>query len=90
MGLSRRYWKASTMSPILSSVFWTSSFDGKSMQVAELLFKNGFKEANAIRGGVRGEQGKFRISFYPLLYIFTQRKEKSFRTTWYKWGHAAK
>jgi hypothetical protein len=27
------------------------------MRVAELLFKNGFKEAYAIRGGVRGKKG---------------------------------
>lgn len=33
------------------------SFDGNSMKVAELLVKNGFKEAYAIKGGVRGEKG---------------------------------
>ncbi|TKY65310.1 Rhodanese domain-containing protein 4A [Spatholobus suberectus] len=37
------------------------SFDGNSMKVAELLFKNGFKEAYAIRGGVRGQQGWMAI-----------------------------
>ncbi|KAL9297087.1 hypothetical protein ACSQ67_022983 [Phaseolus vulgaris] len=37
------------------------SFDDNSMKVAELLFKNGFKEAYAIKGGVRGEQGWMAI-----------------------------
>ncbi|XP_020220136.1 rhodanese-like domain-containing protein 4A, chloroplastic [Cajanus cajan] len=43
------------------------SFDGNSMKVAELLFKNGFKEAYAIKGGVRGQQGWMAIqdSFLP-------------------------
>ncbi|XP_022635668.1 rhodanese-like domain-containing protein 4A, chloroplastic isoform X1 [Vigna radiata var. radiata] len=43
------------------------SFDDNSMKVAELLFKNGFKEAYAIKGGVRGEQGWMAIqdSFLP-------------------------
>ncbi|KAL3621874.1 hypothetical protein CASFOL_034070 [Castilleja foliolosa] len=34
-----------------------SSFDGNSLKVAELLVKNGFKEAYAIRGGIRGKKG---------------------------------
>ncbi|KAK6937932.1 hypothetical protein RJ641_031440 [Dillenia turbinata] len=33
------------------------SFDGNSMKAAELLFKSGFKEAFAIRGGARGKDG---------------------------------
>lgn len=33
------------------------SFDGNSMKVAELLVKNGFKEAFAVRGGIRGNKG---------------------------------
>ena len=33
------------------------SFDGNSMKVAELLAKNGLKEAYAIRGGIRGNKG---------------------------------
>lgn len=33
------------------------SFDGNSMKVAELLFKDGFKEAYAIKDGVRGKKG---------------------------------
>ncbi|KAI3418604.1 uncharacterized protein J3R85_013667 [Psidium guajava] len=37
------------------------NFDGDSMKVAELLFKNGFEEAYAIKGGVRGEKGWLAI-----------------------------
>lgn len=33
------------------------SFDGNSMKVAELLVKSGFKEAYAIKDGVRGKKG---------------------------------
>lgn len=33
------------------------SFDGNSIKVAELLVKNGLKEAYAIRGGIRGKKG---------------------------------
>ncbi|KAI4963516.1 hypothetical protein ZWY2020_011431 [Hordeum vulgare] len=33
------------------------NFDGNSMKVAELLFNNGFKEAYAIKGGLRGPDG---------------------------------
>lgn len=33
------------------------SFDGDSLNAAELLFKNGFKEAYAIKGGLRGKNG---------------------------------
>ncbi|CAJ1824633.1 unnamed protein product [Sphenostylis stenocarpa] len=44
-----------------TAVYVLDSFDGNSMKVAELLFKNGFKEAYAIRGGVRGQQGWMAI-----------------------------
>ena len=33
------------------------SFDDDSLKVAELLVKNGFKEAYAIKGGLRGKDG---------------------------------
>lgn len=33
------------------------SIDGNSMSAAELLFKKGFKEAYAIKGGVAGNKG---------------------------------
>ncbi|XP_010251414.1 PREDICTED: rhodanese-like domain-containing protein 4, chloroplastic isoform X3 [Nelumbo nucifera] len=45
------------MQEILPSVLLTSSFDGNSMKVAELLVKNGFKEAYAIKGGIKGKNG---------------------------------
>lgn len=38
-------------------MFLTSSFDGDSLKLAELLYKNGFKEAYAIKGGLRGKDG---------------------------------
>ncbi|KAI9075675.1 hypothetical protein K1719_042372 [Acacia pycnantha] len=56
------------------------NFDGKSMQVAELLFKNGFKEAYAIRGGVRGEQGWMEIQdtlLPPSVHIYPKKKIKA-------------
>ncbi|KAK4775518.1 hypothetical protein SAY87_023479 [Trapa incisa] len=37
------------------------NLDGNSMKVAELLFKSGFKEAYAIKGGVRGKKGWLAI-----------------------------
>jgi len=46
------------------------------MKVAELLFKNGFKEAYAIRGGVRGEKGWmvcFFHFFFDCTVFFTHR-----------------
>lgn len=45
------------------------SFDGNSMKVAELLFKNGFKAAYAIKGGVRGKKG-WMVCFHSLLLIY--------------------
>ncbi|XP_022771582.1 rhodanese-like domain-containing protein 4A, chloroplastic isoform X2 [Durio zibethinus] len=33
------------------------NFEGNSLKAAELLYQNGFKEAYAIRGGVRGQKG---------------------------------
>jgi len=45
------------------------------MKVAELLFKNGFKEAYAIKGGVRGQQGWMVWSFSSFSYaccLFTR------------------
>ncbi|KAI8013182.1 hypothetical protein LOK49_LG05G01640 [Camellia lanceoleosa] len=55
------------------------NFDGNSMKVAELLFKNGFKEAYAIRGGVRGENGWQAIqeTLLPLsVHIYPKKKVK--------------
>ncbi|KAK8947484.1 hypothetical protein KSP40_PGU022769 [Platanthera guangdongensis] len=38
-----------------------NNFDGNSLEVAKLLFKNGFKEAYAIKGGVLGTDGWLEI-----------------------------
>ncbi|GFQ07828.1 rhodanese-like domain-containing protein 4a chloroplastic, partial [Phtheirospermum japonicum] len=43
--------------PINTTVCIIDNFDGNSLKVAELLVKNGFKEAYAIRGGIRGKNG---------------------------------
>ncbi|KAF3961712.1 hypothetical protein CMV_013697 [Castanea mollissima] len=56
------------------------NFDGNSMKVAELLFKNGFKEAYAIRGGVRGDKGWLAIQdslLPPSVHIYPKKKVKT-------------
>ncbi|XP_074284051.1 rhodanese-like domain-containing protein 4A, chloroplastic isoform X1 [Silene latifolia] len=53
------------------------NFDGNSMKVAELLFKNGFKEAYAIKGGVRGKKGWQEIQeefLPPAVHVFRRKK----------------
>ncbi|XP_026436699.1 protein TIC 62, chloroplastic-like isoform X2 [Papaver somniferum] len=53
----------------------TSSFDGKSLQVAELLVKKGFKEAYAIKGGIRGKDGWQEIQetlLPPSVHVFAK------------------
>ncbi|KAH9609693.1 hypothetical protein KSS87_004898 [Heliosperma pusillum] len=53
------------------------SFDGNSLKVAELLFKNGFKEAYAIKGGVRGKKGWQEIQeefLPPAVHVFRRKK----------------
>lgn len=55
------------------------NFDGNSMKVAELLFKNGFKEAYAIKGGVRGEKGWLAIQeslLPPSVHMSPKKKSK--------------
>nr|ABN08992.1 Rhodanese-like [Medicago truncatula] len=62
-----------------TAVFVLDSFDGNSMKVAELLFKNGFKEAYAIKGGVRGQQGWMAIQdtlLPPSVHINRRKKTK--------------
>nr|KAJ0188635.1 hypothetical protein LSAT_V11C900461490 [Lactuca sativa] len=53
--------------PANTTICILDNFDGNSMKVAELLFNNGFKEAYAIRGGVRGNSGWLEIqeTFLP-------------------------
>ncbi|XAR58796.1 hypothetical protein NMG60_11014341 [Bertholletia excelsa] len=56
------------------------NFDGNSMKVAELLYKNGFKEAYAIRGGVRGKKGWQEIQeslLPPSVHIYPRKKAKT-------------
>ncbi|XP_055814179.1 rhodanese-like domain-containing protein 4A, chloroplastic [Solanum dulcamara] len=55
------------------------NFDGNSIKVAELLVKNGLKEAYAIRGGIRGKKGWQEIQeilLPPSVHIYTKKKVK--------------
>lgn len=55
------------------------NFDGNSIKVAELLFKNGFKEAYAIRGGMRGKKGWQEIQqelLPPSVHVYPKKKSK--------------
>ncbi|XP_031259052.1 rhodanese-like domain-containing protein 4A, chloroplastic isoform X1 [Pistacia vera] len=55
------------------------NFEGNSLTAAELLFKNGFKEAYAIKGGVRGKQGWLEIQdtlLPPSVHIIPRKKKK--------------
>ncbi|PON65928.1 Rhodanese-like domain containing protein [Trema orientale] len=55
------------------------NLDGNSMKVAELLFKNGFKEAYAIKGGIAGKKGWMEIQetlLPPSTHIYTKKKIK--------------
>ncbi|XP_047054696.1 rhodanese-like domain-containing protein 4A, chloroplastic [Lolium rigidum] len=56
------------------------NFDGNSVKVAELLVNNGFKEAYAIKGGVRGPEGWQAIQekyLPPAVHVFPKKKKKS-------------
>ncbi|PWA36141.1 rhodanese-like domain-containing protein [Artemisia annua] len=62
-----------------TSVVILDNFDGASMKVAELLVNNGFKEAYAIRGGVRGDNGWLDIQetlLPPSVHINPKMKVK--------------
>ncbi|XP_006350434.1 rhodanese-like domain-containing protein 4A, chloroplastic [Solanum tuberosum] len=55
------------------------NFDGNSIKVAELLVKNGLKEACAIRGGIRGKKGWQEIQetlLPPSVHIYPKKKDK--------------
>ncbi|XVE72648.1 hypothetical protein DITRI_Ditri11bG0054900 [Diplodiscus trichospermus] len=55
------------------------NFDGNSLKAAELLYQNGFKEAYAIRGGVRGKKGWLAIQdtlLPPSVHIKPKKKKK--------------
>ncbi|KAL7152096.1 hypothetical protein ABFS83_04G074900 [Erythranthe nasuta] len=63
--------------PVNTSVCIIDNFDGNSLKVAELLVKNGFKEAYAIRGGVRGKKGWQEIQetlLPPSVHIYPKEK----------------
>ncbi|KAI7753816.1 hypothetical protein M8C21_013628 [Ambrosia artemisiifolia] len=65
--------------PATTTLCILDNFDGESMKVAELLFNNGFKEAYAIRGGVRGTNGWLEIQetlLPPSVHITLKRKVK--------------
>lgn len=56
------------------------NFDGNSMTVAELLVANGFKEAYAIKGGIRGKKGWQEIQetlLPPSVHIKSKKKVKT-------------
>ncbi|GAA0139309.1 hypothetical protein LIER_00881 [Lithospermum erythrorhizon] len=56
------------------------NFDGASIKVAELLVNKGFKEAYAIRGGIRGKNGWLDIQesmLPPSVHIRPKKKAKS-------------
>ncbi|KAF3434947.1 hypothetical protein FNV43_RR22034 [Rhamnella rubrinervis] len=56
------------------------NFDGNAMKVAELLFKNGFNAAYAIKGGVRGKNGWMEIQetlLPPPVHIYSKKKGKT-------------
>ncbi|KAL5996679.1 hypothetical protein ACLOJK_007598 [Asimina triloba] len=55
------------------------NFDGYSLKVAELLVSNGFKEAYAIKGGLRGKDGCQEIQenfLPPSLHVYPRKKGK--------------
>ncbi|XP_074334168.1 rhodanese-like domain-containing protein 4A, chloroplastic isoform X2 [Apium graveolens] len=65
--------------PANTTICILDSFDDNSLKVAELLFKNGFREAYAIRGGVKGKNGWLAIQetlLPPSVHIFPKKKKK--------------
>ncbi|CAD6228829.1 unnamed protein product [Miscanthus lutarioriparius] len=54
------------------------NFDGNSLKVAELLVENGFKEAYAIKGGLRGPEGWQAVQenyLPPSVHVFPRKKK---------------
>ncbi|KAF8664074.1 hypothetical protein HU200_054983 [Digitaria exilis] len=54
------------------------NFDGNSLRVAELLIENGFKEAYAIKGGLRGPEGWQAVQenyLPPSVHVFPRKKK---------------
>ncbi|WOL04462.1 rhodanese-like domain-containing protein 4, chloroplastic [Canna indica] len=53
------------------------NFDGDSLKLAELLYKNGFKEAYAIKGGLRGKNGWQEIQetyLPPSMHVYPRKQ----------------
>ncbi|KAH9794036.1 Rhodanese domain-containing protein [Citrus sinensis] len=70
--------------PINTVVCILDNFDGNSLKAAELLYKNGFKEAYAISGGVRGKKGWLAIQetlLPPAVHILPKKKKKKTKTS---------
>ncbi|GER55004.1 thiosulfate sulfurtransferase GlpE [Striga asiatica] len=65
--------------PSDTTVCILDNFDGNSFKAAELLVKNGFKEAYAIRGGIRGRKGWQDIQetlLPPSVHIYPTKRSK--------------
>lgn len=65
--------------PENTTVCVMDNFDGNSIKVAELLVKNGLKEAYSIRGGIRGKKGWKEIQetlLPPSVHIYPKKKVK--------------
>ncbi|MCL7031638.1 hypothetical protein MKW94_013164 [Papaver nudicaule] len=65
--------------PRNTTLYVIDNFDGKSLQVAELLVKNGFKEAYAIKGGIRGKDGWQEIQetlLPPSVHVFAKKDNR--------------
>ncbi|XP_021762778.1 rhodanese-like domain-containing protein 4A, chloroplastic [Chenopodium quinoa] len=65
--------------PNNTSVCIVDNFDGNSIKVAELLVKNGFKEAYAIKGGISGKNGWREIQqefLPPSVHVYPKKKVK--------------
>ncbi|KAL1194279.1 Rhodanese-like domain-containing protein 4A [Cardamine amara subsp. amara] len=72
--------KGSFSDPDNTVVCVLDNFDGNSMKVAELLIKNGFKEAYYIKGGARGKKGWLAIQeelLPPPVHMYTAKNVKS-------------
>ncbi|CAN6544965.1 unnamed protein product [Malus baccata var. baccata] len=70
--------------PAKTVVCVLGNFDGISIKVAELLFKNGFKEAYAIKGGVGGTKGWLESQetlLPPSMHIYPKKKVKTSQET---------
>ncbi|KAL1834954.1 hypothetical protein ACET3Z_004605 [Daucus carota] len=70
--------------PANTTICILDSFDDNSLKVAELLFKKGFREAYAIRGGVKGKNGWLSIQgtlLPPSVHIFPKKKGKKLPQT---------